>query len=178
MLFVVRCLASLCIFSFVAELTFAEDEERQPYPDSEDIERFVLDWSTHKRFAQGSDNFQLTWAEDGHLYGAWGDGGGFGGTNGRGRVGLGIPRIEGDADDYRGFNVWGGFEPDRPASFDGKSWGMIGVSGELFMWLVPDHPEGKSHRNHYEYVELVRSSDSGQGWLFRCSDSMGPLGDD
>lgn len=34
MLFVVRCLASLCIFSFVAELTFTEDEERQPYTES------------------------------------------------------------------------------------------------------------------------------------------------
>ena len=101
MLFVVRWLASLCIFSFVAELTFAEDEERQPYPESEDIERFVLFWPTYKRFAQGSDNFQFTRAEDGHLYGAWGDGDGFGGTNGRGRLGLGIARIEGDVDDFR-----------------------------------------------------------------------------
>ena len=43
--------------------------------------RMNIDWSTHQRHAPGSDNFQLTWADDGHQYGIWGDGGGFAGTN-------------------------------------------------------------------------------------------------
>lgn len=135
-----------------------------PYPPSELIADIQLDWPTHQRRAQGSDNFQLTWADDGHLYGAWGDGGGFGGTNSRGRVGLGIARIEGPADEYRGFNVWGGHEPENPGQFQGKSWGMICMDGTLFMWVVPDGPKGKSYRNHYEYVELARSANHGATW--------------
>ena len=137
---------------------------RQPYPDSSVIADLELDWSTHKRFAQGSDNFQLTWSDDNHLHGAWGDGGGFEGTNSRGRVGLGFARIEGGPDDYRGFNVWGGFETERPATFDGKSWGTISIDGELYMWVVPDNPVGKDYRNHYEYVELAMSEDKGRTW--------------
>lgn len=135
-----------------------------PYPKSQTITGMRLDWATHQRFAQGSDNFQLTWADDNHLYGAWGDGGGFGGTNQTGRVGLGVARIEGDPTDYRGFNVWGGHNAENTATFDGKSWGMICVDGTLYMWVVPDKPPGKPYRNHYEYVELARSQDRAATW--------------
>jgi hypothetical protein len=80
------------------------------------IAGMTLDWSTHQRHALGSDNFQLTWAGDDHQYGAWGDGGGFGGANSDGRLGLGFARIEGDWDDYKGFNVWGGKDHEIPRS--------------------------------------------------------------
>lgn len=136
----------------------------QPYPDSLVARGIFLDWSTHQRHAPGSDNFQLTWSDDDHLYGAWGDGGGFYGTNGNGRVGLGFARVEGNRDDYRGFNVWGGFEAQNSATFEGKSWATISLEGDLYMWVVPDHPEGKSYRNHYEYVELAKSEDKGASW--------------
>lgn len=135
-----------------------------PYPPSTAADGIELDWSTHRRSAQGSDNFQLTWADDGHLYGAWGDGGGFGGTNRLGRVGLGVARVEGSSSNYRGFNVWGGHKPTRPASFKGKSWGMICIDGQLHMWVVPDVPTGKGYRNHYEYIELASSPDHGRTW--------------
>ena len=135
-----------------------------PYPPSKVVADMTLDWSTHKRLAQGSDNFQLTWADDDHLYGAWGDGGGFGGTNSRGRVGLGVARIEGSASSYQGFNVWGGNNAENAATFDGKSWGMISVDGTLYMWTVPDNPKGKPYRNHYEYIELASSRDHAASW--------------
>ena len=135
-----------------------------PYPKSSVIKGMHLDWSSHKRGAPGSDNFALTWSDDNHLYGAWGDGGGFRGTNGKGRVGLGVARIEGDGTDFSGTNLWGGFEPQAAATFDGKSWGMLSVRGSLYMWVVPDKPEGKSYRNHYEYVELAKSDDHGLSW--------------
>lgn len=135
-----------------------------PYPKSGVIGGIELDWSTHQRFAQGSDNFQLAWASDNHLYGAWGDGGGFGGTNREGRVGLGVARIEGSATNYQGYNLWGGSNARNRATFDGKSWGMICVDSTLFMWVVPDKPEGKDYRNHYEYIELARSDDLGNTW--------------
>jgi hypothetical protein len=37
---------------------------KPPYPDSPVVEDIVFDWSTHKRYAPGSDNFQLTWSEE------------------------------------------------------------------------------------------------------------------
>lgn len=148
-----------------------------PYPPSDRIAGIQLDWATHQRSAQGSDNFQLTWCDDDHLYGAWGDGGGFGGTNSLGRQKLGVARIEGPADNYRGFNVWGGHNAENPATFDGKSWGMISVDGVLYMWVVPDVPEGKSYRNHYAYIELAVSQDRGatwkrRPWKFRQSENL------
>jgi len=77
---------------------------------------------------------------------------------------LGVARIEGPVDAYRGFNVWGGHNAEHKATFDGKSWGMVSVGGTLHMWVVPDRPERKSYRNHYEYIELASSGDHGATW--------------
>jgi hypothetical protein len=135
-----------------------------PYAPSPVIAGMKLDWSTHQRHALGSDNFQLTWAGDDHQYGAWGDGGGFGGTNSDGRVGLGFARVEGGWDDYKGFNVWGGKDHENPAQFTGKSWGTICVKGVLYSWVVPDLPDTGGPRDHYRYIELARSTDKGAHW--------------
>lgn len=135
-----------------------------PYPVSPVFAGLELDWSTHRRAAPGSDNFQLTWADDDHLYGAWGDGGGFGGDNQRGRVGLGVARIEGPPRDFRGFNVWGGMNAAHRATFAGKSWGMLALGSDLYMWVVPDGIPGKGYRNHYAYIELARSTNHGATW--------------
>ena len=133
------------------------------------IEDIVFDWSTHRRAAQGSDNWQLTWADDDHLYGAWGDGGGFGGTNNDGRARVGYARIEGDWDNYRGYNVWGGMNAEHPATHNGKSWGTICVEGVLYSWVVPDEPDptgelSDGFRDHYRYIELCRSTNHGATW--------------
>ncbi len=137
-----------------------------PYPDSTLVKGLSLDWSTHSRGAQGSDNFQLTWADDDNLYGAWGDGGGFGGTNKNGRVGLGVARISGPGHDWTGANRWGGHNPENPVQFGGKgkSWGMISVDGVLYMLVVPDQIAGKGYRNHYQYVEVWKSTDHAATW--------------
>ncbi|WP_197138091.1 DUF4185 domain-containing protein [Crateriforma conspicua] len=77
---------------------------------------------------------------------------------------MGFARIEGDPKNYRGINVWGGFQAENPATFHGKSWATISIDGELFMWVVPDKPKGKKYRNHYEYIELAHSTDKGASW--------------
>ena len=160
-------LASMTV-ALSAKYTPADDgshsEVEAPYPSSPVIADLHLDWSTHRRAAPGSDNFQLTWADDDHQYGWWGDGGGFGGTNSDGRVGLGFARIEGDADNWRGLNVWGGKSPENPAQFDGKSWGTISVDGVFYAWIVPDLPDMGGPRDHYRYIELARSTDHGASW--------------
>ncbi len=128
------------LYLFAPLMDAITDTAQPPYPHSPAIKAMVLDWSTHERFAQGSDNWQLTWADDGHQYAPWGDGGGFGGTNSDGRVSLGVARVEGSWDKYRGYNVWGGKNPENPADFGGKSWGIVCVDGVLYMWISPGSP--------------------------------------
>ncbi len=101
---------SLALFLLLASTALAE----APYPPSPVIAGVAFDWSTHQRSALGSDNWQRTWADDDHQYGAWGDGGGFRGDNTTGRVDLGFGRIEGTRDAYQGYNVWGGKNAEHP----------------------------------------------------------------
>ena len=143
-----------------------------PYPPSPRITKVSFDWSTHKRLAPGSDNWPVTWAEDGHQYTSWGDGGGFGGTNSSGRVSLGFARIEGGAADHRGLNVWGGKDPEHPATFGGKSYGILCVGGDLYAWVGPG-----SGTASYTEARLYRSRDhgatwTGASWTFVKSDGL------
>jgi hypothetical protein len=157
--------AALGLTARIWPSALAGDADRPgAYPPSPVIAGVSLDWSTHQRHAVGSDNWQLSWADDDHQYGAWGDGGGFGGSNDEGRVGLGFARIEGDWNDYRGFNVWGGQDAEHPTQFAGKSYGTLCVEGVLYAWIVPDQPDTGGPRDHYRYIELARSVDHGAHW--------------
>jgi hypothetical protein len=103
-----------------------------PYAQSRVITGVSFDWGTHIRLASGSDNWPITWADDNQQYTAWGDGGGFGGTNSDGRVSLGFARIEGSKASYRGCNVWGGKNAENRSMFPGKCYGMLCVDGVLY----------------------------------------------
>ncbi|MCA9218844.1 MAG: DUF4185 domain-containing protein, partial [Planctomycetales bacterium] len=143
----------------------------RPYLPSPIISGIAFDFGTHRRLAEGSDNWPTTWADDGNLYTAWGDGGGFGGTNSKGRVTLGIARIEGHANYYTGTNVWGGFEPEQAASFGGKSYGILSVDKTLYMWVVPQPGP------HLKECRIARSTDHGvtwqqADWTFRFEDGF------
>ena len=100
-----KVLISLFIFGLAPSTIAAQ---ASPYPQSSEVTDVTFDWSTHNEEAPGSDNWPITWADDGHQYTSWGDGGGFGGTNFDGRVSLGVARVEGSASSYQGYNVWGG----------------------------------------------------------------------
>ncbi len=159
--------AATALLLAVASTNFAAP----PYPPSPVIARVDFDWSTHRRLAPGSDNWPLTWADDGHQYTAWGDGGGFGGDNQQGRVTLGVARIAGDTDNYTGTNVWGGFAPEHPATFGGKSYGLLSVEGTLYMWVVPQPGP------HLKECRLASSTDHGAtwtraDWAFRFEDGL------
>ncbi len=119
----------------------------------------VVDWSTHRRLAPGSDNWPITWADDGHQYAAWGDGGGFGGSNRKGRVSLGLARIEGTPEDYRCLNVNGGTDAENPPTLEGKSYGIASIDGVLYMWVSPG-----SGRDNYTQARLHHSTDHGANW--------------
>lgn len=134
-------------------------EGRAPYPASPVVATLTFDFSTHDRRAPGSDNWPVTWAGDGHQYTSWGDGGGFGGTNQRGRVSLGVARVEGPREDYVGANIWGGHESEVEATFDGKSYGILALDGDLYMWVSPG-----SERSNFERATLHRSTNRGRSW--------------
>lgn len=105
-----------------------------PYPPSPVIRGITWHWDTYSTAAPGSDLWPVTWGSDDHLYAAWGDGGGFGGSDSDGRVAMGLARIEGPPDHYRGVNVNGGKNPEHPASFatKGKTGAVVSVEGVIY----------------------------------------------
>ncbi len=112
-----------------------------PYPPSSAITSASWDLSTvgPLRQAPGSDLWPVTWGADGNVYSAWGDGGGFAGTNSVGRVSLGFARIggtpaAGNPTSYTGINVWGAapIYAQNSASFGGKVDELISIGGVLY----------------------------------------------
>ncbi len=145
---------------------------QSPYPPSPVIRRITWDWSTRRTAAPGSDLWPVTWADDNNLYVAWGDGGGFGGTDQDGRVALGFARIEGPPEQFTGINVNGGMKPEHPASFPkhGKVGGILAIGGRLYAWL--NMQNGK-----WPDVDkaLIWSDDRGATW--KQSDWLFPKGE-
>jgi hypothetical protein len=132
-----------------------------PYLPSPVIESITWHWDTLKQAAPGSDLWPITWASDGHLYAAWGDGGGFGGTNCDGRVAMGLARIEGSPQAFVAANVNGGKDPEHPSSFPdkGKTGGIVCVDGTLYARLNMQDGEWPDV-NH----GLIWSRDLGATW--------------
>src|ERR1051326_5590151 len=126
----------------VAQVKPSTQNILSPYPSSEVIESITWHWETHRTAARGSDLWPVTWAADDNLYAAWGDGGGFNGTDQDGRVALGFARIEGRPESFEGFNVNGGKNGENPASFrkHGKSGGILASAGVLYAWI--NHQNG------------------------------------
>ncbi len=147
------------IVALASAATATAAEPGVPYPPSSLIAAVDFDFSTHDERAPGSDNWPITWSDDGHQYAAWGDGGGFGGTNSKGRVSLGVARIEGPMDAYQGFNVWGGLDPENKAQFEGKSYGILSLAGVLYMWWGPG-----SGTTSYGQTRLAVSFDKSATW--------------
>src|SRR5262249_57030696 len=83
---------------------------------------------------KGSDNWPLTWADDDQLYTAYGDGNGFEPFVPK-KLGLGLARVEGMADSFRGFNVRSATgEQYGDGARAKKASGMLCVGGVLYMW--------------------------------------------
>ncbi|MBV6639292.1 MAG: hypothetical protein KI791_01185 [Cyclobacteriaceae bacterium] len=133
-----------------------------PYPKSKVIRDVKFDWSSHIRLASGSDNWPITWADDGHQYTVWGDGGGFGGTNGIGRSSLGIARIEGSWHDFRATNVWGGHNTENEHKQIGKSYGIVCIDAVLYMWVGMF----QTKEDQFDETRIAYSKDHGASWTF------------
>lgn len=152
---------SLAFLTVVARGENAAVEDfRAPYPSSEKIVGVTFDDRTARTAAPGSDIWPITWADDDKLYTAFGDGGGFGGTNEEGRVSLGVARIEGGRTDYRGINLAGGKGAPHEPPFTGKSEGILALGRTLYLWRDGD----ASSPGYFKFFELWRSDDQGATW--------------
>ncbi|MDA1315209.1 MAG: serine hydrolase [Acidobacteria bacterium] len=127
---------------------------RPPYPPSPVITG--IEWAPPEsiiRKAAGSDNWPLTWADDGHQYTAYGDGWGFK-PKVELKLSLGLSRIEGPPDKFRGVNIRSpSIEKIGQGAAGLKASGMLMVEGVLYMWM----------RNAANSV-LTWSGDHGRTW--------------
>lgn len=107
------------------------------------------------RLAKGSDNWPITWADDGHLYSAYGDGWGFQPMVEE-KLSLGLVRVEGTPPDVRGINVRSpGAERSGQGKHGEKASGMLMVDGTLYMFV---RNAGNS--------QLGWSDDHGKSWTW------------
>ena len=129
---------------------------KPPYPPSPLIAG--IEWAPATeiiRAADGSDNWPLTWADDDHLYGAYGDGHGFTPKVER-KLSLGIARIEDGPESYRGVNIRSkDIEQIGEGGHGKKASGILMVDGVLSMWI----------RNAGNSV-IAQSRDHGSSWTF------------
>ncbi len=122
--------------SLPADPTAAPISPKAPYPPSPVIRS--LTWANKKtirRRADDCDNWPITWADDGHQYTAYGDGRGFSPKIER-KLSLGLCRIEGGPDDFRGMNVRSATgEQIGDGARGRKASGLICVAGTLYMFV-------------------------------------------
>lgn len=125
-----------------------------PYPPSPVIAG--IEWApveTIVRKAKGSDNWPLTWADDGHLYTAYGDGNGFE-PHLPEKLSLGFARVEGMPEAFTGVNVRSAGVEQRGDGRSGKkASGILMIDGVLYLWA---RNAGNS--------QLASSRDHGRAW--------------
>ena len=127
-----------------------------PYPPSPAIQG--IRWAPAPTItckAKGSDNWPMTWGDDDQLYTAYGDGNGFEPFV-KEKLSMGLARIRGAADDWRGTNLR---SPDAERKGGGasgpKASGILMVDGVLYMLV----------RNTAN-AQLVWSTDRGRTWTW------------
>jgi CubicO group peptidase (beta-lactamase class C family) len=127
-----------------------------PYPPSPLITD--IQWAPKEsiiRLAKGSDNWPLTWANDGHLYTAYGDGWGFEPRTEK-KLSLGLARVEGVPPHIKGINIRSGdAERVGEGAHGGKASGMLMVNDTLYMIV---RNVGNS--------QLAWSENHGQSWTW------------
>ena len=149
-----------------------------PYSYSRHVTGVNWDFSVmvSQRRAHGSDIWPCTWAIDGDLYCAWGDGGGFDGdSDSTGRVSLGFAQLSGipslaDPTSLSGKNVWGDAPQyaEQAAGFGGKVHSMISVGGVLYayssLWTAENTAKPVHHSGSGPLHTLIWSTDLGRSW--------------
>jgi hypothetical protein len=152
-----RIVASIVVLLGVSRAATAEQPRQARLPTASPVIK-QLTWAAKEtivRQARGGDNWPLTWADDGHLYTAYGDGNGFEPQT-REKLSLGFARVEGGPNDFKGVNIRSPSGEDKGDGKAGKkASGMLMVDGVLYMWT---RNTGNS--------QLAWSTDHGQTWAW------------
>jgi hypothetical protein len=155
-LFLCASLLIVAPFSRAADL-----ESKPPYPPSPVIQHLTWDWPTLQQSAPGSDLWPVTWLADDTLVTAWGDGGGFNGSDHDARVSAGFAQLDGSPPHVTGINLNGGKNALHPSSYPkkGKVGGLLAIDNRLYAWL--NTQEGKFP--DVDYL-LITSDDHAATW--------------
>src|SRR4029079_10390312 len=106
---------------------------RAPYPPSPMIRGAVFGTEIQHQ-AIDSDNWPLTWGDDGAQYTSHGDGLGFEPRVEK-KLGMGFARITGGPGDYRGTNLRSDGERTGNGANSAKASGILMVDGVLYLWV-------------------------------------------
>lgn len=93
----------------------------------------------------GSDNWPCTWADDGHIYTAYGDGNGFAPYTPN-KLGMGFARITGGPERFVPANVRSNAENTSYGPNDRKASGLLSVDGTLYLLARNDNKAGRFSR--------------------------------
>ena len=142
-----------------------------PYCQSRYITSINWDWAGAQTEPNGSDLWPVTWGRDGRVYTFFGDGGGFGGDNYRGRASFGIATMTGPPPltPAQAHNLYGGYNSEHPSRIAGKAGAIIAV-GSTFYTLgglyteaeTAGRPDGKS--GSPSRVQLAYSKGNAYSW--------------
>ncbi len=127
-----------------------------PYPPSPAIAGIAWDFETHIQHGLGCDQWPMTWADDGHLYAAWGDGWGWD-KEGE-KKSIGVTRIMGTPPALQGEDLWGA----GPGSGFGKPEALIAYDDNIYMFWT----WGRSKDDSANTAFAV-SRDFGRTWELR-----------
>lgn len=106
----------------------------------------------------GSDNWPLTWADDDHMYTAYGDGYGFEPLTPE-KLGLGYARIIGSPEDMKGENIRSDGENQGYGRNGKKAGGILMVEGTLYLVV-------RNANNDGQQGQLASSTDYGEHWTW------------
>ncbi len=155
----VRTVLLVCALFYMHGCT-TEKQYVSSHPPSTFVVGIEFDLGSMVTLAEGSDNWAITWSKDGSQFTTWGDGGGFNGTNHKGRVSMGVARLDGPVDEFKASNIWGGYQGLKSAEFKGKSYGILAVHDTLWLWRTG---EGSSD-SAFTHQDLFYSTDHGLSW--------------
>jgi hypothetical protein len=135
-----------------------------PYPSSTLIQNFAFDFSTVFTRGQGSDQWPMTWADDGEMYGMWGDG--FGWSQSGAKQFMGVTRITGTPPVLSGVDVWG------IATKNWKPMGIVADANKTMYAFTTTADDG------WDGSYGATSRDNGSSWSFGISKIYSMAADD
>jgi hypothetical protein len=142
-----------------------------PYCSSALFSSVTFDWSLGYTEPNGSDLWPVTWGADRKVYAFFGDGGGIGGDNNRGRASFGIAAFAGPPPPTPATarNLYGGFQTTHPATIYGKASSIVAVGSDFYAIGGTYNPqEIAAHPNHLSgspnRIQLAYSHNNPYSW--------------